>query len=317
MTLRVGAAFAREAESVAKILIVDAEETAVQLVGRRLTAAGHACKGVSNGKQALAVLAENAVDLVILDVMLPRVSGFEVCRRIRSNPERYSTPVVFVSAMDSPEEISHGLAQGADDYLTKPVDLEDLQKRVEGLLSTNVLTDDQTTLPGAKGTKLEVQKAINARQPFSLVYIELNGMNRLPVLRQAGAREKVLRRFARRLAISGEELTSDVFRVGHMGGGHFVCITEPEQAEAFCLKVRKRWANHVPELMESLGGPGAPEKHEGEWVETLVPSCFITTTHGQADITFRSLFDTLSHLRQNGHAGSGGVFIDRRSAAAI
>ncbi len=309
----------------ANILIVDDDAQTVQQVGRQLTKAGHQCRGAVDGKNALRMLDKHPIDLAILDVMLPRISGFEVCRRIRSNPEIYTLPVIFVSAMNSEEEINHGLAQGADDYLTKPINLEMLVNRTEGLLATateSALLDSQTSLPGPKGTKLEIQKAVNSRTPFALTYVELLGMNHLTRLGSPEARTRVLRRFARRLVVTGKELASDVFRAGHMGGGHFVCITETSQAEQFCQRICQRWAAHIPDLFEALSRDkqlnGAAGREEiNQVAQLLSPACFVTLYEGDEGENFRSLFDTLSRLRQSAVAqGQGGVFFDRRGTWA-
>lgn len=309
----------------ANILIVDDDARTVQQMGRHLTAAGHRCHGAVDGKIALRMLDEQPIDLAILDVMLPRVSGFEVCRRIRSNPDYYTLPVLFVSAMGSEEEVNHGLAQGADDYMIKPINLETLLSRAEGLLATateSALMDSQTALPGPKGTKLEIQKAVSARKPFALAYIELIGMNHMARLGSPEARARVLRRFARRLVLTGEEFTSDMFRAGHMGGGHFVCITQTDQAELFCQRICQRWGAHLPELFEALMRDkllnGAVAREEIDQVaQLLAPACFVTNYGGNGGESFRSLFDTLSRLRQSTASNSApGIYFDRRGTWA-
>ena len=115
----------------ARILVVEDERFTVEPVAVYLRASGHACTVEGSGAHALEQLKRAAYDLVVLDVMLPGVSGFEVCRRIRRDAALFRMPVLIVSAMRNEEEVLHGLGQGADDYIVKPVDVPSFRRRVD------------------------------------------------------------------------------------------------------------------------------------------------------------------------------------------
>ncbi len=103
-----------------KILIVEDEESLLKLESILLTSKGYDVRGVSNGREALDAIAEEKPDLVLLDIMLPEIDGFEVCQRIKENPATKEIPVVMLTAKKSREDMARGEKVGADWYITKP-----------------------------------------------------------------------------------------------------------------------------------------------------------------------------------------------------
>ena len=112
----------------ARILIVEDEILINQLIHEGLTSAGHVCESAFDGAQALEMLGNKKYDLIILDVMLPKMSGFEVIRHIKD------TPVIFVTAKNRLDDRLIGLDLGADDYITKPFEMPELLARVRAVL---------------------------------------------------------------------------------------------------------------------------------------------------------------------------------------
>ena len=103
-----------------KILIVEDEESLLKLESILLTSKGYDVRGFSNGQQALDAIQEERPDLVLLDIMLPEIDGFEVCQRIKDNPETKDIPVIMLTAKKSREDMARGEKVGADWYITKP-----------------------------------------------------------------------------------------------------------------------------------------------------------------------------------------------------
>src|SRR6202142_596106 len=114
----------------------------VKLLEAKLTAEYFDVVTAFNGLECLAKVAECAPDIVLLDVMMPGMDGFEVCRRIKSNPKTAHVPVVMVTALDQPSDRVMGLEAGADDFLTKPVDDAALFARVRSLVRLKMMTDE-------------------------------------------------------------------------------------------------------------------------------------------------------------------------------
>ena len=116
----------------ASILVVDDEESLIDLVSSALRFAGYAVRTADNGFDALRAVKEHTPDLIVLDVNMPEMDGFEVCRRLRRDGN--TVPVIFLTARDDIDDLRIGFRQGGDDYLTKPFSLEELGLRIEALL---------------------------------------------------------------------------------------------------------------------------------------------------------------------------------------
>ncbi|MBI2539823.1 MAG: response regulator [Deltaproteobacteria bacterium] len=125
----------------AKILVVDDTPKNVKLLADLLSAKGYAVATASSGAEALAKVEAEKPDLVLLDVVMPEMSGYEVCRKIRENPATEVLPIVMVTALDPSEERIKGLQAGADDFLTKPINQAELLARVKSLLRIKELYD--------------------------------------------------------------------------------------------------------------------------------------------------------------------------------
>jgi len=125
----------------AKILVVDDTPHNVKLLADLLGAKGYDVMTATSGSEALAQIDKAPPDLVLLDVVMPGVSGYEVCRRLRENPVTAYLPVVMVTALDPGEERIKGLEAGADDFLTKPINHSELLVRVRSLLRIKSLHD--------------------------------------------------------------------------------------------------------------------------------------------------------------------------------
>ena len=139
----------------ARVLVVDDVPTNVKLLEARLMAEYFHVLTATNGQAALSICQEGQCDIVLLDVMMPEMDGFETCRRLKSNPATMHIPVVMVTALDSPEDRVKGLEVGADDFLTKPVNDLALVTRVKSLVRLKMLTDD-LRLRAASGDELAI-----------------------------------------------------------------------------------------------------------------------------------------------------------------
>jgi len=126
----------------ARVLVVDDILSNVKLLEAKLTAEYFEVVTAFNGLECLARMEEGVPDIVLLDVMMPGMDGFEVCRRIKSNPRTAHVPVVMVTALDQPSDRVAGLDAGADDFLTKPVDDAALFARVRSLVRLKMMTDE-------------------------------------------------------------------------------------------------------------------------------------------------------------------------------
>lgn len=304
----------------ASILIIDDDRRVTEHLMQQLAAGGHECIVLHDGVQVFDTLKQRAFDLLVLDVMLPGASGFEICRRIRQDAHCYTMPIIFVSAMSAEEEVLHGLSQGADDYVAKPFDTSNLVMRIEHLLRSRgdgAAVDPVTSLPGADQTKRELQRRTIAHAAFALGYAELLGIREFAYRCGHDARLKAIRHFARALERVGIELKAADFFVGHMGGGHFVYMVPPERTNAYCAAVSKVWEKHLGEFYTSLGlpRPGASaEEAAGRPPAPPLDALFCVTLHNpKMAQTPQGLFETLSQIRSKAqNSKQGGVYLDQR-----
>ena len=118
-----------------KILIVDDEENIVISLEFLIEQAGYELQIAKNGEEALAQVASFAPDLMLLDVMMPKINGFEVCRRVREMPEGQQLKIIMLTAKGREVEITKGVAMGADTYITKPFSTKELMAQVRQMLN--------------------------------------------------------------------------------------------------------------------------------------------------------------------------------------
>src|SRR4051812_15890988 len=126
----------------ARILVVDDIPANVKLLEARLTAEYFDVTTAMSGAEAVAICERAQCDIVLLDVMMPEMDGFETCRRLKANPLTPHIPVVMVTALDQPSDRVRGLDAGADDFLTKPVSDVALVARVRSLARLKMMTDE-------------------------------------------------------------------------------------------------------------------------------------------------------------------------------
>jgi len=147
-----------------KILVVDDVSANVDLLSSMLIREGYDVVTASNGEQALHMVGDTHPDLVLMDVMMPTLSGYEVCERIKRNPVTRLTPVVLITALNGREDKIQGINAGADDFLTKPVDVHELKARARSLVRLKRYTDD---LDSAESVIMSLALVIEARDAYT------------------------------------------------------------------------------------------------------------------------------------------------------
>ena len=147
-----------------KILVVDDVSANVDLLSSMLIREGYDVVTASDGEQALHMVEDTHPDLVLMDVIMPTISGYEVCERIKRNPVTRLTPVVLITALNGREDKIQGINAGADDFLTKPVDVHELKARARSLVRLKRYTDD---LDSAESVIMSLALVIEARDAYT------------------------------------------------------------------------------------------------------------------------------------------------------
>jgi CheY-like chemotaxis protein len=142
------------------VLVVDDNEQNLELIVAYLEDVECRTMSAANGMEALDIIQRKTPDLVLLDVMMPKISGFEVCRRIKNNPQTADVPVIMVTALNELADIEKAINSGTDDFLSKPVNKWELITRVKTMLKLKHLTD---RLERTLAYLSEVEKAAESR----------------------------------------------------------------------------------------------------------------------------------------------------------
>ena len=199
------------------------------------------------GEEALELCRRQLPHVIVLDIMLPDIDGYEVCRRLRSNLRTSHVPIIFLTQKDERSDKIAGLELGADDYITKPFDIEELRLRVQGSIrraqATN-LSNPTTGLPSGKQIEEQLRNLMR-RDDWALLYIGISYID--PFRDKEGflAGDEVLRDLAKMLGETVDEFgTPDDF-IGHRGGDDFVVTTSNERGPVIRDRIIARFNESV------------------------------------------------------------------------
>ena len=146
------------------ILVADDQASGRELLDEFLSAQGFKVITVGDGVAALEALTAHPIDLVLLDIMMPKLTGFQVCEEIKSNPETHLIPVILITALSDRQNRLEGIKAGADDFLTRPVDSTELLARVRSLLKLKSRTDE---LERAESVLFSLARSIESKDPYT------------------------------------------------------------------------------------------------------------------------------------------------------
>jgi len=233
-----------------KLVVVEDEDAIAHLVERVLGDAGYLCLRARDGEQALRMVRSEAPDLVILDVLMPKLDGIEVVRRLKSDPILSRAPVLMLTSLASVDDRVRGLDAGADDYLPKPFDLRELVARVQSLLRLSRRERDRspvTDLPGPGALDDAVEKRLARESRFALLFVELVGFDGLIAEHGWKRGEAVLRQVADglRAAVEGEAEAL----LTHLGGDDFVLVAASQDAARLTDVLRAAGARSAPDQL--------------------------------------------------------------------
>jgi diguanylate cyclase (GGDEF)-like protein len=245
-----------------RILVVEDDFDISNMLRIYFESQGYEPKVALKGKEALEICRRELPNLVILDIMLPDIDGYEVCRRLRQNLRTSHIPIIFLTQKDERSDQIAGLELGADDYVTKPFDLQLLLLRVQGALRRAGwlnLTSPVTGLPSSKLVE-EQLRAIIRRKDWSVLYIGVNHMDSFNDVYGFVAGDDVLRFTAMLLAEVVDELGSGSDFIGHVGGDDFLMISTPEVSPEIKARLIRRFDEEVQTFY------GFKDRERG-WVE--------------------------------------------------
>ncbi|HMB24947.1 MAG: response regulator [Chloroflexota bacterium] len=199
------------------------------------------------GSDALEKTKHNLPHLIVLDIMLPDIDGFEVCKTLRSNLRTSHIPIIFLTQKDERSDKLQGLEQGADDYITKPFDIEELKLRVQGAIRRSEresLTDPRSGLPSGRIIEDQLRKIIR-QKGWALLDARVNSFEPFKDVYGFVAGDDVLRFTAMLIGEVIDELGTTSDFIGHAGGDNFIIITAEGKADAIRARLKERFDGEV------------------------------------------------------------------------
>jgi diguanylate cyclase (GGDEF)-like protein len=245
------------------LLVADDDPFIARLLEIELRAAGYDVRVASDGNQALELAQVRAPDLVLADVMMPNMDGFELTRRLRQDPRTATVSIIMLTARGLSADKLEGFAIGADDYIVKPFDTPELLARIRGVLRRAKEMRAQSPLTGLPGNvriEEEIEGLVARGGEFALLYADLDHFKAYNDHYGFMRGDQAIQATSTLLEDVSREVTgSDAF-VGHVGGDDFVVIVSPEKAEEVANVMVARFDEQVPELYD-------PEDRERGYVE--------------------------------------------------
>jgi diguanylate cyclase (GGDEF)-like protein len=199
------------------------------------------------GADALEKTKQVLPHLIVLDIMLPDIDGYEVCRNLRTNMRTSHIPVIFLTQKDERSDKLQGLELGADDYITKPFDIEELKLRVQGAIRRSEresLTDPRSGLPAGRLIEEQLRRIIREKG-WALLDARVNNFEPFKDVYGFVAGDDVLRFTAMMIGEIVDELGTTSDFIGHAGGDNFIIITTDEKASGIKLRLKERFNKEV------------------------------------------------------------------------
>src|ERR1700752_381059 len=199
------------------------------------------------GSDALEKTKQSLPHLIVLDIMLPDIDGYEVCRNLRTNMRTSHIPVIFLTQKDERSDKLQGLELGADDYITKPFDIEELKLRVQGAIRRSEresLTDPRSGLPAGRLIEEQLRRIIREKG-WALLDTGISHFGSFKDVYGFVAGDDVLRFTSLILGEVVDELGNPSDFIGHAGGDNFIITTTEEKAEGIKSRLRERFNQEV------------------------------------------------------------------------
>ena len=245
------------------ILVVDDDPDIARFVEVNLRSAGYEVSVASDGEEALEKAGSLRPDLVLLDVMMPRIDGFEVAHRLRRNPQTSNTSIIMLTAKALATDKVLGLTAGADDYIIKPFDPIELLARVKGTLRRAKEMRNLSPLTGLPGNiriQEEIERMVREESPFAVLYADLDNFKAYNDQKGFVRGDRLIQATARILQDAVVEHAGADGFVGHVGGDDFVAVVPPDVAEDVAKRVVETFDRKIEEFYD-------PEDVERGYVE--------------------------------------------------
>lgn len=296
----------------ARLLVVEDDGDIANMLKIYFSGLGYDVDVAPRGSVALEKTRQVLPHLIILDIMLPDIDGYEVCRVLRTSTRTSHIPVIFLTQKDERSDKLQGLELGADDYITKPFDIEELKLRVQGAIRRSEresLTDPRSGLPAGRLIEDQLRHIIRERG-WALLDVRINGFDAFSDVYGFVAADDVLRFTAMLMGEVLDELGTDQDFLGHAGGDNFIIITTEAASQAVYKRLKERFNEEVKSHYNFIDReqgyivvPGDNGENERVPLMTLSIGMVSPSEYDFADI--REITELAAEARRKDAAGFG------------
>ena len=263
-----------------RLLIVEDDADIANMLKIYFTGLGYDVDVAWRGSDALDKTRQVLPHLIVLDIMLPDIDGYEVCRTLRTNTRTSHIPVIFLTQKDERSDRLQGLELGADDYITKPFDIEELKLRVQGAIRRSEresLTDPRSGLPAGRLIEEQLRRTIR-ETAWAYMDIRINYFDQFKDVYGFVAGDDLLRFSAMLIGEVVDELGTPNDFIGHAGGDNFIIVTTESAAPDIRQRLSERFSEEVQthyNFMDRQQGFIVTPNAEGEVEKTPLMSLAI------------------------------------------
>jgi diguanylate cyclase (GGDEF)-like protein len=232
----------------ARILVIDDDPLMRRIVTQSLDRKVYDLHEADSGESGIELALELRPEIILLDVMMPEMDGFEVIRRLRTHPMTQSVPIVLLTALGEMNEKIHGMQLGADDYITKPFDPRELRARVQAHLKRSehyLESSPLTSLPGNNAIQRIITARLATAEPLAVIYFDLSNFKSFNDKYGWLAGDEVIKKLGDIIVHILMAYGDKEDFVGHVGGDDFILITRPACSEMIAREVLRNFDEQI------------------------------------------------------------------------
>ena len=307
-----------------KVLVVEDELSLRDVLRIQLETEGFQVLTARDGREAIEVAVKALPDIVLLDVMLPIVDGFEVCKKLRGTFATHHIPIIMLTAKAEIDGRLQGLEGGANDYISKPWERRELLLRVRNALNWSRqqrAASPLTGLPGNVSINEELARRLSLGKPFAMLQVDIDYFKAFNDYYGYARGDNAIQSLARILVESAHRFGGSSNFIGHIGGDDFVLLTEPEGAEALGEAIIAGFIEAVKTLYDGEDlERGYVEvrnrRHAIERFPLMSVTIAMVRTNRQAVSHLAQLIDIAQELKAHGKGIPGSVLVGERRRSA-
>jgi diguanylate cyclase (GGDEF)-like protein len=304
-----------------KILIIDDTELMVKIISDILTEAGYDVFSASNGHEGIQKVREEKPDLVLLDVVMPGIDGFEVCKILRDDDSNNLMPIIILTAQDNDDDKLSGLELGADDYIIKPFNPRELLGRVRNTLrriDRNRSANPLTGLHGNIEIQTEINQKIAKKLKFNVIYADLDNFKAFNDVYGYANGDTAIKLTADIISDDVNTFGAANDFVGHVGGDDFIIITTADKSEQICKAIVSDFDKKIIKLYtdeDRENGFIFTENRMGEKIKYPIMSISLAVVSNEKRniISHIQVSELAAELKKKAKAIKGSIYVyDKR-----